>query len=59
VSIVDVQGMVCQSCVQHIEEHIGAQPAIHSIKVSCALPIIRKTLCRPHYCCICPLMGDG
>ena len=34
VSIVGVEGMVCQSCVQHIEEHVGQQPGILYIKVS-------------------------
>ena len=33
VSVVDVGGMVCQSCVQHIQTHISSWPAVISVKV--------------------------
>ncbi|XP_052281912.1 copper-transporting ATPase 1-like isoform X3 [Dreissena polymorpha] len=32
--VVDIQGMVCQSCVNHIETAIAGKPGVSSIKVS-------------------------
>ena len=46
VSVLGVEGMFCQNCVEKIEAEIGALPGVHSIKVlMCLLFLHMLHLC--------------